>query len=208
MDSSSTIHSLSASGTGLLATKAPPVTDKTLRIARTAEYPKEVWYSLASIIVFIGCCQLVSIIVAKLAKRAPLSSRHPTNPEGPAPRGILLRRIPSAAVNTFRVVAFRSTINFGSYSVNIAETFLTCLYIIALFTWAFVNSKSQVCITYCLILSSSLATDLSGHELSVQYWGNRCGALTASQLPLITALGTKNSVISGMSSLYVLFAFV
>lgn len=39
------------------------------------------------------------------------------------------------------------------------------------------------------------ATDLEGVKLDYQYWGNRAGAIAASQLPLVTALGTKNNVV-------------
>lgn len=41
-----------------------------------------------------------------------------------------------------------------------------------------------------------IATDLEGKKLDYQYWGNRAGTIAASQLPLVTALGTKNNVIS------------
>lgn len=41
-----------------------------------------------------------------------------------------------------------------------------------------------------------IATDLAGNKLSVAYWENRLGALAASQLPLITLLGTKNNALS------------
>lgn len=44
--------------------------------------------------------------------------------------------------------------------------------------------------------ASYIATDLAGNKLSVAYWQNRLGALAASQLPLITLLGTKNNALS------------
>jgi ferric-chelate reductase len=47
--------------------------------------------------------------------------------------GWLWRRLPVAAMNAYRVVAFRSTITIGSYTLNIAEIVFTVLYIGALF---------------------------------------------------------------------------
>ncbi|KIJ60858.1 hypothetical protein HYDPIDRAFT_97841 [Hydnomerulius pinastri MD-312] len=52
-------------------------------------------------------------------------------------------------------------------------------YIIFLYVWAFINT-----------------TDLEGHELDLTFWCNRAGTLAASQFPLITALGTKNNLVS------------
>ena len=52
-------------------------------------------------------------------------------------------RLPLAAVNYFRVVAFRQTVDIGDFiSVTYAEAFITIGYIIAIFTWEFINSES------------------------------------------------------------------
>ncbi|EEB98036.1 hypothetical protein MPER_02530, partial [Moniliophthora perniciosa FA553] len=67
----------------------------------------------------------------------------------------------------------------GSYSLNVAEVAVTFMYIIALFTWAFIRT-----------------TSVSGVKLQISYWANRTGVLAASQLPLITVLGTKNNALS------------
>lgn len=42
----------------------------------------------------------------------------------------------------------------------------------------------------------SPATDLEGVKYDIAYWGNRAGTIAASQMPLVTALGTKNNVLS------------
>jgi len=94
-------------------------------------------------------------------------------------RALNLRNIPLALVNLYRIAAFRFTFDFGSFTINLAEVVLTLMYIAALFVWAFINT-----------------TDLSGTKFDETYWSNRAGALVASQLPLITVLGTKNNAIS------------
>lgn len=40
------------------------------------------------------------------------------------------------------------------------------------------------------------ATTTTGSKLDITYWGGRAGAIGASQLPLVTALGTKNNPIA------------
>lgn len=40
------------------------------------------------------------------------------------------------------------------------------------------------------------ATTTTGSKLNITYWGGRAGAIGASQLPLVTALGTKNNPIA------------
>ncbi|KAL0069415.1 hypothetical protein AAF712_003440 [Marasmius tenuissimus] len=82
-------------------------------------------------------------------------------------------------MNFYRIATFRHTITIGTYSLNLAELALTCIYIIALFTWTFINT-----------------TNVAGDKLDKRYWNNRAGALVASQFPFATALGTKNNVVS------------
>ncbi|KAF8838286.1 hypothetical protein BDN67DRAFT_907648 [Paxillus ammoniavirescens] len=60
-----------------------------------------------------------------------------------------------------------------------AEVFVTIAYIVFLYVWAFINT-----------------TNLEGDKLDWTYWYNRAGILASSQFPLITALGTKNNLVS------------
>lgn len=46
-----------------------------------------------------------------------------------------------------------------------------------------------------LTLMSS-ATDVAGIKYDFKYWGNRAGTIATAQMPLVTALGTKNNVLS------------
>ncbi|KAG2359762.1 ferric reductase NAD binding domain-containing protein [Suillus spraguei] len=96
------------------------------------------------------------------------------------PKQFSLRRIPLAIINFYRVVAFRWTIEIGqSYTLNIAEVFVTVAYIALLLIHAFINT-----------------TSVEGQKLDMIYWCNRIAMLAASQFPIITALGTKNNIVS------------
>ncbi|KDQ51854.1 hypothetical protein JAAARDRAFT_139655, partial [Jaapia argillacea MUCL 33604] len=57
-------------------------------------------------------------------------------------------------------------------------------YITPLFTWSFVN-----------------CTTSSRKKLDISFWANRTGTIATSQFPLVTALGTKNSIITRTSGL-------
>lgn len=178
--------------------------DKIIRVYRNAEYPKELWYFLASLIFVISLLQHATLILPKLfviRRRLRVSSPvDPESPRGPSEsssRRLSWRRAPLALVNTLRIIAFRWTIDLGSYSLNLTEVALTCVYIIALFTWTFINSTSLV-VSPSVDLTTS-ATDVSGVKFNLSYWNNRSGILALSQLPLVTILGTKNNLVSGTS---------
>lgn len=121
--------------------------EKAYRSYQAHTYPKQLWYFLVSFIFFIGLCQFTSFILAKYSKRR--RTRSPPvdveNRQGATKHVVSLRRIPSALVNLFRIIAFRSTVHFGAgYSLNLAEVALTCIYIVALFVWTFINCKPAI----------------------------------------------------------------
>ncbi|KAE9397964.1 hypothetical protein BT96DRAFT_921065 [Gymnopus androsaceus JB14] len=156
--------------------------DKAIRVQRANEYPHEVWFFLACMIGLIAVFRFLAFVSSKVFRRRNFDlsqdsekgfSSQSTN------RALNLRNIPLVLVNMYRITAFRFTLDFGSFSINLAEVVLTSMYMAALFVWAFINT-----------------TDVSGTKFDVAYWSNRTGVLAASQLPLITALGTKNNVIS------------
>ncbi|KIY64057.1 hypothetical protein CYLTODRAFT_402376 [Cylindrobasidium torrendii FP15055 ss-10] len=144
--------------------------DLRLRAIYADAYPHQIWFLVASFISVVGFCQLVSYIIGKHQYRR--------RPDYAATTGGL-SRIPLAIVNVYRVVAFRSTIGIGSYSLNLAEVFCTVAYIAALFTWELVNT-----------------TDVKGNKFSSVYVSGRAGAIATSQFPLVVALGTKNNLVS------------
>ncbi|KIK57839.1 hypothetical protein GYMLUDRAFT_46056 [Collybiopsis luxurians FD-317 M1] len=165
---------------------APPTTgirnsvsnqDKTIRILRANEYPHEIWFFLACLIALVALFRFLSFISSKVLDRRLLQRELETDCS--RSKKLRFRNLPLAVINFYRVVAFRLTLNFNSFSLNLAEMVLTMMYIAALFTWTLINT-----------------TDVSGTKFDVNYWSNRAGVLIASQLPLITALGTKNNLIS------------
>ncbi|KIJ04502.1 hypothetical protein PAXINDRAFT_22206 [Paxillus involutus ATCC 200175] len=157
-------------------------TDWAISIQRFGLYPQETWFCLATFLFVVGLFQWGSILHSKLVKRCrpnKASDEESTSSSARPPKRLSLARLPLAAVNVYRVVAFRWTLEFGSYVINMAEVFVTLAYIVLLLTWTFINT-----------------TDLEGNKFAVSYWSNRAGMLAASQFPLVTALGTKNNIVS------------
>lgn len=149
-----------------------PTRDSTLSSERVEKYPQQLWWFFAAMIGTVSVFQLASFIHNKIFWRISDSQEEK--------RGTL-RRIALAILNAYRALAFRTTLEIGSYSVSLAEMAVTVIYIVALFTWEFINT-----------------TTTAGVKLSQTYWGTRAGALAAIQMPLIVALGTKNNIISRM----------
>ena len=76
-----------------------------------------------------------------------------------AGRGFALRNVPTAVINAYRVVAFRWTLEIGqSYTLNLAEVFVTVAYIVALFSWEFLGSESCPSVRHgaCLLVLTYL----------------------------------------------------
>ncbi|KAG2138486.1 ferric reductase NAD binding domain-containing protein [Suillus clintonianus] len=157
------------------------VTDKTLRSTRNKLYPLQAWYCIGLFIFIIAVFQSISFFHSKFAgRRKTFNDSDPELASVHRRRSFSWRRIPLGLVNAYRVISFRWTLEFGkTYTLNMAEVFVTIAYIIFLFLWAFINT-----------------TDLEGHAFDITYWSNRSGMLAASQFPLITALGTKNNIVS------------
>ncbi|KAL0959061.1 hypothetical protein HGRIS_014361 [Hohenbuehelia grisea] len=166
-------------GNATAASRKPWLNDPDFKLfkKRNIEYPWQLWYSLAVFIFIVALFQFVSMVHAKRPrKRAGSEKAHLAGPR----QAVALRKLPAAIVNCYRVMAFRWTLDFGGgYTLNMAEVFLTCGYIALLFTWAFINT-----------------TTTKGKKFENNYWSNRAGSLAISQFPLITALGTKNNLIS------------
>ncbi|KAG1725636.1 uncharacterized protein EDB91DRAFT_1087050 [Suillus paluster] len=161
-------------------------TDDSLHTTRDTLYPMQAWYCIGIFIFVIAIFQWISFFHSKFSRKR--STSNGSDPEQ-APvhhrRVFSWRRIPLGLVNAYRVIAFRWTVEIGKwYTLNVVEIFVTVAYISFLFIWAFINT-----------------TNLEGHRLDIAYWGNRSGVLAASQFPLITALGTKNNVVSCMADL-------
>ncbi|EJF65061.1 hypothetical protein DICSQDRAFT_177735 [Dichomitus squalens LYAD-421 SS1] len=160
----------------------PPIPPDTLIwMQRNHLYPQQVWWILASFIGLVAIAQFLSWVGSKASSPCPARMADAEAPGGSVrQRKLQLSRLPLAIVNWWRVFAFRNTVEFGELlSITYAEAFITVGYIVALFTWEFINT-----------------TNLAGQPLDWRYYSSRAGALAVSQFPLVTVLGTKNNVLA------------
>ncbi|KAG1731750.1 ferric reductase NAD binding domain-containing protein, partial [Suillus lakei] len=154
--------------------------DYTFLVDENTKYPNQVWYTLAAFLFVVGFFQWGLFLHSKFARRRHHESDEETAITNGGRHKFSLRRIPLAVINFYRVVAFRWTLEIGrSYTLNMAEIFVTLAYIALLLIYAFINT-----------------TSVEGQKLDIIYWSNRVPMLAASQLPLVTALGTKNNLVS------------
>jgi hypothetical protein len=119
----------------------------TSRLTRPHFLPRHIF--AAQDVFLVGCFQWGSFLHSKLA-----SHRHKFDEETASHDHVhykfSLRRIPLAFVNIYRVVAFRWTLEIGqTYTLNMAEIFVTLGYITLLLTYTFINSKST-CPSYAI----------------------------------------------------------
>jgi ferric-chelate reductase len=141
---------LSSSSSVNLAAKPDP--NVAIRVDRAADYPKEIWYLVASVIFVASLFHFLSFLWTYRRKASTIghiSSRRAGNdvssegPRSPRPSSSLsLRRLPQAFSAAFRITAFRWTVTLGSnFTANLAEMSVISGYVIALITWEFIMSK-------------------------------------------------------------------
>lgn len=113
-------------------------------------YPEQVWYTIAAFLFVVGFFQWGSRIHSKFARRRHHESDEETAATNDIQYKFSLRHIPLAIVNVYRVVAFRWTLEIGqSYTLNMAEVFVTVAYIALLLIYAFVNSElTELCVSH------------------------------------------------------------
>lgn len=120
--------------------------DSTLITDRNTDYPEQVWYALAVFLSVVGCFQWGSSLHSKFARRR-VRRQYESDEETVSSHvhyKFSLRRIPLTFINTYRVIAFRWTLEIGqTYTLNLAEVFVTLGYIALLLTYTFINSKSK-----------------------------------------------------------------
>jgi hypothetical protein len=111
--------------------------DRAIRKGRATEYPKQMGYFIACCVAVVSLYHLVTLVASyTFARRVPKN-----NPPRTGPR---FSRLPRAIINSFRAVAFRRTVSIGSvYTFTLAELFLAAGYIVAVFTWSFINCQSS-----------------------------------------------------------------
>jgi ferric-chelate reductase len=106
--------------------------DRIARIAHAQDYPRRVWYALACFIAFLTLWNILGLLYGRLRRTA---SKKPK-------RGVIsYRRLPLALANGFRAIAFRSTLSFGAYTVNITEVVLTAAYAALIFGCTLMNCR-------------------------------------------------------------------
>lgn len=131
--------------------------DRAIWVARNKEYSYQLWWFVASFIGLLAIAQLLSWFSARLFTPpcpSPLTEKHDPEGRGVAhARRFSWSRMPIALVNYFRVLAFRNTVDIGEkYSFTYAEAFITVGYLVAIFTWEFVNSAYSSFVLLCAAL--------------------------------------------------------
>lgn len=110
---------------------------------RTIDYPREIWYLYACIIVFLSFFNACSLVLSRLWKR---SAQLSTDREGfpSTSRRLSWRRLHVALINAWRVYVFRTVIVVGQRNIcswNAAEAFMTVAYVAVLFIWSLINCE-------------------------------------------------------------------
>ncbi|KAJ8516400.1 hypothetical protein ONZ45_g6280 [Pleurotus djamor] len=150
--------------------------DRILRIQQAHDFPRRLLWIMAAFTALVSVLHIVSLLsVFVFPRKAHKSDGTRKRPS--------LQRLPAAIVDTFRVMAFRWTVQLGgSYSINLAEAFLTAGYVVLIFVWSLVHS-----------------TNSKGMVYDPKYWANTAGNVAATQLSVVAALGTRNNVISWLT---------
>lgn len=110
---------------------------------RINAYPSQIWYSIATLMSIVAVAHAASCLHAKFAQRKLRKNDQESN-SPKIPSTLHPRRLPLAILNAYRVAAFRWTVDIKmgqKFTLNLAEVFFTTVYIIAIFTWTFINSK-------------------------------------------------------------------
>jgi hypothetical protein len=128
------------------------------------EYTYQVWGLIAPFLFLVGVVHYGSVALGMLFP----GKKKPSDVEADgrvAQHRALIKRLPLAIVNTYRVLAFRTTFAIGPFSLNLSEVALTIAYIVALFVWSFINST-----WFCFHLIHQLMTSHS----HVSQWNEVC----------------------------------
>lgn len=105
------------------------------------EYPKQLWYFVASGIALFILANIWSKL-RRRARRNALYREPPSFPKNIYTGPISWRRLPAAIGTTWDIAAYRWTIPFGqNHVLSLAELGVTALYAAAVLTWNFVNCQ-------------------------------------------------------------------
>jgi ferric-chelate reductase len=174
--------------------------DKAIANQHNDEYAHQVWWLVAPFLFLIGVTHYGSIALRKFfpGEKKPVDAETDGRVVHHASS---FRRLPLTIANAYRVVAFRTPLTIGPFSLNLAELALTITYIAGLYVWSFVNSMYPgVSLTRELMIP--IATSLDGTKFERVYYQNRVANIACGQLPLVVALGTKNNIVGCKLCLY------
>lgn len=134
------------------STMKPPLSpDVANWMAHNVLYRNQIWWFFASFIGLVAICQYIAWVGTKAFSSCPSRRGDTEAYVSTRRRQRQWSRLPLACVNYFRVIAFRHTVDVGdSISVTYAEAFMTVGYIVAVFTWTFINSTSLLQRSACL----------------------------------------------------------
>lgn len=130
------------------ATRAISKADLTLKAKQQAQYVKDLWIFLASVVALLAVFRALRFLVSITFRPNPRPTR--TQPEkgceevlpDAQTRKFSFRRIPSAFTSTFKVIAFRTSIPIGPGAVaSVTELLFIIGYIVAMLTSTFIDSK-------------------------------------------------------------------
>jgi hypothetical protein len=117
----------------IMVTFLPRATDEDLQNARILAYPKHIIYFIVSFIALISLCHFFSMFYHFIIRKRIHEWKSRTT--------VSFTRLPAAVADSFRTLAFRWTVPFGSsHELNFVEVGLTLAYMAILYTWALVNS--------------------------------------------------------------------
>jgi ferric-chelate reductase len=111
-------------------------------LSRWQEYPKQLWYFVASGIALLILSNLWSILRRRARRSALLRSAPSFTPTNIYTGPISWRRLPAAIGTAWNIAAYRWTIPYGqNHVLSLTELCVTTLYAAAVFTWSFINCQ-------------------------------------------------------------------
>ncbi|CCA71399.1 hypothetical protein PIIN_05339 [Serendipita indica DSM 11827] len=154
------------------------------------EYPRQLWYFVATGLALLTVCNIVYIIRTRLRKASLMRQRSvPPNEggeaeksgsaPGPALRSTLQTRF-EAFEAAFKIISFRWSIPAGrTFTLSLTEVFFTTGYLAAVLIWSFIHSR--------------------GGQRA--FWAERTAAIASRQAPLLTLLSGKNNLVTLLTGL-------
>lgn len=120
--------------------------------AITDEYPHQLRWLVNCFYTFIAICQLASFLAGKY------QLRHKKAPVVPESNKTQFKRLPLAFLDFYRILSIRDTVGVEYYSLNVAEVFLACVYIISPLIREYINSTLADGTLSPIVLYSSRAS--------------------------------------------------